>query len=173
MSAFGIDWRGRAGNLVAGTLVSLALVVGTAVLSAAPSWQVTPEGMAMLRISFTYGGARNCRDRTPEELAALPRNMRQAQVCDRRRAAVKVQLGIDGANVFDKAVPPSGLSGTGPSRVYESFLLPAGDHHVTLGLSDDPAAAGFTHEGAFDLSLAAGQSVAIDFNPTTGDFVLR
>ncbi len=168
-----IDWARDWPRLLKGGVITLAVVLGTAWLSANPSWQSLPEGSAVLRVSFAYSGARNCRDRTEEEIAALPRNMRTAQECSRRRNPVGVAILIDGSPIYDETVRPSGLAGSGPSRLYESFVLPAGNHGVTVTLRADAGDAEVTHAADFTLALAPGDSAAIDFDATAGEFVLR
>ena len=90
----------RIRHLALGTLVTVLLIAGTAALSAWPAWQATPEGMAVLKLSFAHGGQRNCRALTEEEMAKLPPNMRRREVCDRRRSPVHTELKIDGALAF-------------------------------------------------------------------------
>lgn len=165
--------RGRARHLVAGGVVSVALVLGAAVLSAWPDWQSLPEDGALLRLSFTHSGARNCRDRTEEELARLPPNMRGAQICERRRAPVHIEMDIDGRPVLTADLMPSGLAGSGPSRIYERIELPAGQYALAIRMRDDPAASGFTHEAAFDILLEPAQSAAIDFDSVRNTFFLH
>lgn len=162
-------WR----HLLAGGLVTLPLVLGTAALSAWPAWRSMPENTALVRLSFTHSGARECRDRSETELAALPANMRGREICERRRSPVQVEMEIDGATVLASALPPSGIAGSGPSRVYERFVLPAGGHHITVRLSDDPAHPGWTHAGETTVDLAPRQSFVIDFRPGAGGFVFR
>lgn len=169
----GTVWYKRPGHLVLGGAATLALVLATAVFSARPVWQSLPENHALLRLSFTHSGVRNCRDRTDEELAALPRNMRSTEICDRRRALVRVELDIDGGPVFAADLRPSGLAGSGPSRAYERFELPAGWHSVALRLRDDPAKPGFTHLAKFDFDAVPGESIAIDFDAAGGGFFLH
>lgn len=171
--ASGTDWRGRARHLVAGVAMTLALVLGTAVLSVWPGWQSLAPGMAVLRLSFTHSGVRNCRDRTTEELARLPANMRDDQICDRRRATVRIAMDIDGRPVLDTDLAPSGLAGSGPSRIYHRFELPAGRYRIDLRMRDDPAISGFTHTGTFDIDLIPAQSLAIDFDASAGRFFLH
>jgi len=166
-------WGGRLFHLAAGGAITLVLVLVTATLSAWPAWQSLPEGTALIRLSFTHSGARNCRERTAEELAALPPNMRQARVCDRRRSPVRIEMDIDGNTVFAESLPPSGLAGSGPSRVYERIELPAGSYRLGVRMRDDPAVEGFTHANSFDVQLAPGQSLAVDFNPTQGRFFIH
>jgi len=163
----------RLRHVVAGGVISVAVVLGTAVLSAWPEWQSLPEGHAVLRLSFTHSGARNCRDRTESELAALPKNMRKTQVCDRRRAPVSVTLNIDDRTVLDRELPPSGLAGSGPSRIYERINLPTGRHSLAVQLRDDPAAETYTHQAVFDIQAEPGDSIAIDFTAAKGGFFLH
>jgi hypothetical protein len=158
----------RLRHLVLGTIVTVLLVAGTASLSAWPSWRATPEGMAVLKLSFAHGGQRNCRQLTEEERSKLPPNMRLREVCDRRRPPVQVKMEIDGRPAFAAALPPTGLSGDGPSRLYETFLLPAGRYAIALGLRDTAEDEGFTYRANRALTLAPGQSLAIDFEPAGG-----
>lgn len=65
-------WHGRIRHLLLGGVLTLAVSAATAVLSAWPDWRSVAAGDGLLRLSFTHSGARVCRDRTPEELAALP-----------------------------------------------------------------------------------------------------
>lgn len=164
---------GRWLHLLLGSAVTLALVLATAALSGWPVWQAMPEDHALIRLSFTQSGVRNCRDRTPDELAALPRNMRQTQLCDRRRAPVRVELDLNGKTVFAKELPPGGLSGSGPSRVYQRFEVPAGSYDIALRLRDDPALEGFTSTAIRHVQLAPGQSLAVDYKAEAGGFILH
>lgn len=173
MSGPGIDWGRRWPHFALGGALTLALFLGVAMLSARPMWQSVAGDMALLRLSFAHSGVRDCRDRTAEELAKLPANMRTPQVCERRRAPVRVELDLDGEAAFAADLPPSGLSGSGPSRVYHRFLVPAGSYRVAVRMRDDPAVAGFTQEAAFDIVVAPAESVAIDFDATTGRFYLH
>lgn len=163
----------RIRHIALGTIVTVLVVSGTAVLSAWPAWRATPEGMAVLKLSFAHGGQRSCRDLTEEEMAKLPPNMRRREVCDRRRPPVHVKMEVDGRLAFAAALPPTGLSGDGPSRVYESFLLPAGTYELALALRDTADGEGFAHRTNREVTLAPGQSVAIDFDPAAGGFVFH
>lgn len=164
---------GRWRHFALSGLASLLVVLATAAFSAWPVWRTLPPDTALLRLSFTQSGVRACRDRTPEELAALPRNMRQAQICDRRRAPVYVEMELNGELAFAENLPPGGLSGSGPSRVYQRFELPAGTYEISLRLRTDPALEGFTDTATRTVRLAPAESLAIDYYAEQGGFVFR
>lgn len=163
---------GRARYVVGGVLVSLLLFAGVIALSQWPRWQSLPEDAAMIRLSLRHSGLRTCRTATEEELAKLPPNMRRKEICDRHRPPIRVELAIDDTLVYAREVPPSGLWGTGPSRVYESFEVPAGNHRIAVRMADDPASDAFGHSLTRDLALAPGRNLAIDFDPDRGGFVI-
>ena len=162
--------NGRLHHLAMGGVVTLALCIGVAWLSASPTWQSVPENMALLRLSFTHSGDRNasCRNRTPEELAKLPPNMRQVQICDRRRPPIYVELEVDGTLIYAAESAPSGLAGSGPSRLYERLLLSAGSHDLTVRMRDNPATDAFDYFATRKVNLKPGQSFVIDFRKDVG-----
>jgi hypothetical protein len=160
-------------HMVIGTLVMSALLTGMAALSAWPSYRATPEGTAVVKLSFSHGGERSCRPMTEAELAKLPPNMRRKEICDRKRPPVYVELDLDGERAYAALVPPGGLAGDGPSRVYERFVLPAGPHEVAIRMRDTSRAEGFDHETKRRITLAPDQSFAIDFNPAAGGFIFN
>lgn len=162
----------RIRRLVLGTLLTVCVTLAAALLSAWPAWRATSEGAAVVKLSLSHGGERECRQLTDEELAELPANMRRREVCDRRRQPVYLELEIDGRRAFAESLPPTGLSGDGPSRLYERFELAAGDHEIALRLRDD-GGEGFTHSARREVTLAPGQSLAIDFEPRAGGFTFN
>lgn len=163
----------RAARLILGTVMTTAIVAGAAVLSAWPSYRAIPEGTALLRLSFSHGGARTCRDLSEQELAKLPPNMRRTEVCDRERQPLLVELDLDGETVYRAVLPPSGIAGDGPAGVYERFVLPAGEHDVAIRLRDTDRAEGFDHTAERRISLVPEQSFAIDFQPVAGGFIFN
>ncbi|MFZ1725917.1 MAG: hypothetical protein WBO29_13640 [Albidovulum sp.] len=164
---------GRWHHLIMGAILSLCVVIGTAWLSESPAWQSLPKDTALIRLSFTQSGVRNCRPRSAEELAALARNMRQKEICERRRAPVYVELDLDGTTVLARNLPPTGLSGSGPSRIYQRFEVPAGDHDIALRLRDDPAMTEFTNTAERRITLAPAESMAIDYSAEAGGFIFH
>lgn len=162
-------------RIVAGLIASTALTALVALFSAWPEHRPIPEGSGVIKLSLSHAADRSsgCRDLTAAELARLPPNMRQARVCERRRPPVHVEMDIDGRAVINETIAPGGIAGDGPSRLYSRLTLPEGTHVVALRLRDTVRAEGFDHVAEHRITLRAGQSVAIDFRPGAGGFVLR
>lgn len=163
----------RLRHLVGGTLVSTAIIAAAAVLSAWPSVRTLPPDTAMITVSLSHGGARNCRPLTDEELAKLPPNMRRKEICDRRRLPVYLELDIDGETVLARSLPPGGIAGDGASRILERFTVHAGEHRIAVRLRDSARATGFDHDARWTVSIAPERSHAIDFRSEAGGFVFH
>jgi hypothetical protein len=152
-----------------------AVIGGLSALANWPSYRQTPPDTAVVKLSFAHGASRqaDCRRRTPEELAKLPPNMRKPLECQRERKPLYVELDMDGQTIFRAALPPSGLSGDGPSRVYQRFVVPAGKHEIAARLRDTARTEGFDYQKTDAVMLAADQNLVIDFHPGAGGFVFR
>lgn len=152
---------------------AFAAVVGA--LSIVPSWSPLHEDEAVIKLSFAHTGQRKveCRTLRPEEIAALPPNMRRPQDCPRERLPVTVELDLDGRALYARTLRPSGLWKDGASHVYQRFAVRAGRYRLALRLRDSARRDGFDHERRFDMDIAAGQNVVIDFQPQKGGFILR
>jgi len=163
------------GRLVAGFAVLTIVFVLVASLADTPAYRMIPPGTGILKFSFSHGSDRKagCRTLSAEELAALPANMRRKEICPRRRPALDVELSVDGQLLFRDTLPPSGIAGDGPSRLYEKFVLPAGRHTISVAMSDNPQIAGFEYDEVREVELAAGQNLVIDFSASEGGFVFR
>ena len=158
---------------IAGQLAVLtAVFAGVAWFADQPRYHPITADSALIRLSFAHGSDRTaeCRRRTPEELAALPPNMRQPLLCPRARGEVYVELDLDGRNVYRASLRPSGIAGDGPARVYERFVVPAGSHSIAVRMRDTPRSDGFDFVKTGDISLAADQSFVIDFRSRADGF---
>jgi hypothetical protein len=138
----------------------------------APTYTRVPADLALLKLSFAHGARSRgeCRRLSREELENLAPNMRKPVVCPRERLPVAVELEVDGRVLYAATLPPTGLSGDGPSRAYERFVLPAGRHRVVARLRDSARAEGFDYVSDREIELAPGQSLAIDFAAVSGGF---
>jgi hypothetical protein len=99
--------------------------------------------------------------------------MRKAVECPRERLPVTVELDLDGEPLYAETLPPTGLSGDGPSRAYQRFVVPPGRHRLVARMRDTARTEGFDHIHETDIDLRPGQSLAIDFNPVAGTFILE
>jgi hypothetical protein len=150
----------------------------TAVVAAFADWpryhQIGPQS-AVIKLSFTHGSNREaeCRRRTAEELARLPPNMRKPLDCPRARGSVYVELELDGRMLYAASLPPSGIAGDGPSRVYRRFLVPAGSHTLTVRMRDTPRREGFDYVTSRAIVLAPEDNLVVDFGTRASGFVLR
>lgn len=155
--------RARAG------LVGLAAISAVAVW--APSrWPYAPPvaEQPQLALSFKHPGkaTQRCRTPSPEELEAMPIHMRQPQICDRQRAAVRVQLRVDGRTLLDHSYEPRGLWGDGNSVAFEQVDAPPGRHRVEIALDD--GGDGWDWQEARELAFRRGHRHAIGFDRTGG-----
>ena len=142
-----------------------------AYFSTEPRFSVVEPGEALVHVSFIHATARRqaCRERSAEELAKLPPNMRAAQDCPRERAPLLVELELDGKLVLRREVQPSGLHRDGNVAVYQRLALPAGRHRIVARLRDR-AEGEFNYVKDETLELADGRVLIIDFNAARGGF---
>ena len=141
----------------------------------APDYVYRPVDSAEIKLSFSHGGQKKggCRQLTAEEIAKLPPNMRRTQSCPRERVPVVIEMDVAGWVSYREVLPPSGLSGDGPSRAYRRFSLPPGRHRVALRMRDSERTAGFDYERVVEFDLRAQQNFVVDFRPEAGGFVIR
>lgn len=130
---------------------------------------------AVVKVSFVRVGkpVGDCRKLSDAELARLPPNMRAATSCPRERSPVTVSVRIDGKTVLERSAPPSGLKKDGASALYERLVVPAGERHIEVHLSDDVRAreAGWRRDET--RKLAPGQVLVIDFDAEKGGITLQ
>jgi hypothetical protein len=165
----------RALRVIGQFAVIAALFAAVAWLSDHPTYRQSPEGSASVMLSFVHGADRRgeCRKLTPEEIAKLPPNMRRVQDCPRVRRPIYVEFDVDGRNVYRASLPPTGIAGDGPSRVYQRFVLPAGKYEVAVRMRDTPRVDGFDHERRDLVDFAPDQLFVIDYRLDTGEFIFR
>jgi hypothetical protein len=152
-----------------------ALFAGVAWLSDRPVYRQIPENSGIMMLTFVHGADRKgeCRRLTPEEIARLPPNMRRVQDCPRVRRSLYVELDIDGRRIYAADLPPAGIAGDGPSRVYQRFVMPAGKYDVAVRMRDTARADGFDHERRGTVDFAPSQMFVIDYRPESGEFIFR
>jgi hypothetical protein len=165
----------RAWHLAGGFVVIAALFAAVAWASDHPLYRQIPRGSAVMMLTFVHGADRRgeCRRLSPEEIAKLPPNMRRVQDCPRVRRPIYVELDVDGRNIYRASLPPTGIAGDGPSRVYQRFVLPARKYDVAVRMRDTARADGFDHERHETVEVSPDQLFVIDYRPESGEFIFR
>lgn len=143
--------------------------------SDSPRHAYFPGDAAAVTLSFAHGAKRKgeCRRLSREELQNLAPNMRKPISCPRERLPVVVELELDGRDLYRATLPPTGLSGDGPSRVYERFVVPTGRHTLVARLRDSKRTSGYDYTITKHVILAPAQNLAIDFRADIGGFVFE
>jgi hypothetical protein len=130
---------------------------------------------AQIKLSFSHAASRRseCRQRSADEIAALAPNMRRPLDCERERVDLLVELDVDGRNLFQSSVPPTGLARDGEAAVYEKFTVPAGTHDIRVRLRDSRRDDGFDYDAYASAVLAPREIFVIDFDSALGGFQFR
>jgi len=149
-----------------------ALIIGT--FSSWPKYRHLAPQQALIKLSFTHHGKHvaDCRQRTPEELAKLPPNMRAPMQCQRERSPVTVEVDLDGERIYRHVAAPSGLSKDGASTVYQRLEMLAGEHRLAVRLKDSAHGSAFDYVREETVTLKPGQVLVIDFNAEKGGITL-
>lgn len=163
-------------KLVLQVLATAAIMAIIGIFGNGPTYQFLDddrEAMIKLAISRVSDRSEACVQRTPEELAKLPPNMRVAQSCSRERVPVLIEVDINGETVFSGWRRPSGLSRDGAARFYEKFKISPGEHTIKVAMRDSLREDGFDHAFEQKVAIAPLEIVVIDYENEKRDFVLR
>jgi hypothetical protein len=152
-------------------IVIVALFAAVAAFADWPRYREIPPGTGAVVLTFVHGAERSCRRLSAEEIARLAPNMRKAEVCARARRPLRVELDLGERPLLRADLPPTGIAGDGPSRVYRRFVVPAGEHDIKVRLRDTARTEGFDYEAERHVVIAAAQLLVIDFQ--AGQFVFR
>ncbi|QDX81227.1 hypothetical protein B9N43_08235 [Denitratisoma sp. DHT3] len=134
----------------------------------APRYQHLPPDKAVVKLSISHLGGRECRKRTPEELAKLPQNMRAPLDCPRERSPIALELDMDGQSLFKGQMQPTGVAKDGIATIYRRFEVPAGEHTLAVRLNDNLRQSGFPYSKEAQVTLKPAQILVVDFNPDRG-----
>ena len=151
---------------LAGQFVVIAgLFAAVATFADRPAYRQFPSGSAIVILTFVHGADRkaDCRRLSPQEIEKLPPNMRRVQDCPRRRRPIYVELDLGERTTFRESLQPTGIAGDGPSRIYQRFVVPAGQYNVAVRMRDTPRAEGFDHAREGTVTLVPDQTFVIDF----------
>jgi hypothetical protein len=162
-------------HIIGQGLAYLAFAATVAYFSASPAYQHHHPEAALVRIAVTHAGTKmgECHQRSPEELAKLPPNMRAKTACGRERNPVTIEMDIDGNRVFAQTAKPAGLSGDGRSRFYDSREVPSGPHVISVRLRDSGRTEGWDHDLSRKVELVPRQVFVVDFDDENNELMLK
>lgn len=161
----------RAGRILCGAAVALALTLSLGALSRIPL-SGTYADQAALRFSWRMraGEAGECRRPTPEELRDLPSHMRNPDACIGPVPDFRLRVDVGGESVFDSRIEGSGARGDRPLFVYRELILPAGSHAVRVSFAPEGADADDPHALYLDsvVDLESGDVRLVTRDEDTG-----
>ena len=149
---------------------AFAVVLGY--FATTPSYVHLDPQKALIKLSFSHAGEKKteCRRLSPDEIAKLAPNMRQALDCPRERVPLLVELLLDDELLYRGLLAPSGLARDGASTAYQRFPAEPGSHHLVVRLRDTRRSEGFDWEFASDIHLVPQQNLVVDFRAEAGGF---
>ncbi len=163
-----LGWR----RLLGQALILAVLAAWLGYCSNQPPYRHLAGDLATIKLSLRHAGQilGECRERSAEELAGLPANMRIALVCPRERSPLLLELEVNGETVYSEVLPPRGIHGDGRVSVYQRLPVPAGEVDVRVRLKDRLDADDFPYRSHRRLTLEPGANLVIDFDGDRGAF---
>ena len=138
-----------------------------------PIYKQIPDDVALVKLSMSHLGGRECRKRTADELAKLPPNMRAPLDCPRGRSDTKIVLELDDKPLYEVIMKPTGLSRDGVGTVFKRFELKAGTYKLAARMNDNLVNPGYNFVKEEQITLKPAQVLVIDFNPDQGGLFFR
>ncbi|MBL8391900.1 MAG: hypothetical protein JNN21_08485 [Candidatus Accumulibacter sp.] len=138
-----------------------------------PKYHQVADDVALIKLSISHLGERECRKRTAEELAKMPPNMRAPLDCPRERSDIRLEVDLDGQPILQTVMHPTGLYKDGVSTIYKRFEVKAGSHRLAVRMNDNLVKPGFNFVKEERISLKPHQVMVIDFNPDQGGLFFR
>lgn len=118
-------------HLLAAALTAAVLLV-VVLLGQVPFGRPSDRATLRLALRTVQGKIEVCRDRTPEELAALPAHMRQPRSCDEVAPPYRLRVAIGLRTVLDEQFEPGGLRGDRPIIVDRRVVHSPGKARVQI-----------------------------------------
>ena len=162
-------------SVIGQVVLYAALAAVLVVFANWPAYRQLGPDQALIKLSVVHEPQRvqACTQRTPEELAKLPPNMRVPMDCPRERAPLVAEVDVDGRLAFRQVAQPSGLSHDGRATLYHRLVTTAGRHDVTVRLRDRAGTEAFDYQGTTRVELRPAQILVIDFQAAQRAIVFR
>ncbi len=161
--------KSRVRRALSATVLWLVLVGATVGASFVPYGRSAPAAPTLV-VSFEHAGAVGeiTRLLSAEEQAALPVHMRRDRIVERRRAAVRLRIRVDGEVAFAQAYEPAGVWADGVSAGLASLPLSAGAHRVEVALGDSADAAEWRYVEEREVTAVPGERRVVLFERGRG-----
>ena len=168
MKGYAIDWR----RLPLQVLVAALFAIAIGYFSNQPPYRHLQEDQAVLKLSLRHAGqiVGECRQRSAEELAGMPENMRVPLVCPRGRSPLQLELWLNDELVLSDTLPARGIHNDGRASMYRRIVVPAGELKVKVRLKDRIDTEEFQYQAERTVLLTAAENLVIDFNGDIGNF---
>ncbi len=111
-----------------------------AVLGQIPFGETPREAYLRLALRTTGAQVEVCRDRTAEELEALPAHMRQPRACDRHAIPYRLQVRLGGETVLDEVLSPRGARSDRPLVFDRQVAVEPGSARLAVSFVPDESA---------------------------------
>lgn len=165
-----INWRHWFGQAI-----FYSLFIGfIGYFSNSPVYQRYASNQAMIKLSLRHAGQTlgECHDRSPEELAQLPANMRNLRVCPRERSPLKLDLIINDETIYSQQLAPRGVQKDGLSSVYFRLPVTAGELDLKVRMKDHLEQENFPYQLERKIIIKPAQVLVIDFDSQSGEFII-
>ncbi len=160
------------GRSLAGVASVVLAVAVSAIIGVVSDWGYAAHASpgAELVVTFKHPGERSevCRERTPEELERLPQHMREAKVCERARAPVRLRVNVDGAHRIAQTYAPSGIWSDGSSVAVVPLRVTPGVHEIRVEIGDSHDPTEWTHVSEQTLEFDESVRRVIAFDRSSG-----
>ncbi len=153
----------------------LVFMVLIGYFSFSPPYRQLDDDQAVITMAIAHAGERleACRKLSPEELAALPPNMRLPMDCPRERSPVTVELFLDGKSITRVVAVPPGLYNDQAIDIYDSVKVTAGKHLLAVQMNDNINVDGPTHNHEQTVMLEPAQLLVIEYQSSSGAFTAK
>lgn len=144
-------------------------------LSTDPVYRPLEDGQAVVTVAFGHAGniVQPCRERSQEEMAKMPPNMRVAMDCPRERSPIRVEVLLDDHVALKETFEPPGLYRDLGVEVFYTTKVPVGKHRVIARMNDDVNVEGFTHVDEAEINLTQGKILVVEYKPDQKKFVFH
>lgn len=168
MKALSVDWRRLPLQVLAAAL--FATTIGY--FSNQPPYLHLEKDRAVLKLSLRHAGqiVGECRQRSAEELAGMPENMRAPLACPRERSPLQLELRLNDELILSETLPARGIHNDGRASMYRRIVVPAGELKVNVRLKDRIDSEEFQYQAERTVRLSPAENLVIDFNGDLGNF---